>query len=158
MLAIGTGSGLVAIGAAATAIALTPKTGSYSGPTSQAGQVIDFTVSKVGAGHDVTLLEMNQVLVDCTGSSGTQHITAPLNKGGDFPIKNGKFKFKGPITINNGTTPIARGKGKIVGTFSSSKKVAGSAQFSWHFNNHAPGSLAGSNCNSGPLTYTAKHK
>src|ERR1700704_2338004 len=99
---------------AAPASALAPKTGSYAGPTSQTGQEMDFTVIKVGAGKDVTNLAINSTLVSCSGPQGTQTITSPLNKGGDFKIsKNGKFKFHGSITINQNTTPVAQGTGTI---------------------------------------------
>jgi hypothetical protein len=145
---------------AAPASALSPKTGSYAGPTSQTGQQMDFSVVKLGAGRtatrDVTNLEINSTLVSCSGPQGTQTITSPLNKGGDFKIsKAGKFKFHGPITINQGTTPVAQGTGTILGDFKSAHKVAGSFQFSWDFNSSAPSGLQGAHCDTGNLTYTA---
>jgi hypothetical protein len=154
-------AGLIAAAFLAAASALAaPRTGSYSGSTSQPGQQMDFTVVKVGSGktatRDATNLEIKSALVSCSGPQGTQTVSSPLEKGGDYKIsKQGKFKFHGKITIKNGTTPLAQGIGTIKGDFKSSHKVDGSFQFTWNFNNNAPAGLQGAHCDTGLLTYTA---
>ncbi len=146
--------GALALVGGSAALAAT-QAGRYSGRTAQ-GLPLRFGVSH--AGKRVRNFEPT-FTANCR-QRGLPNITTPritTDTGRDIAIKTQKFSTRGHNgKVLSGSQVIATGTDTVSGRFVSDKSAKGTYSVRIRFANSAPGGLAGYDCSTGKLKWSAK--
>jgi hypothetical protein len=139
---------------AAAALAATPKSGAWSGKTSQSLPVT-FQVSRNG--QQVLNFEA-EFSGRCT-KSGAPTVPSPditTDAGRTLTIAHGTFSTTATNgKIHKGSKVYATASDKLSGRFTSSRTARGTYSVTFTFNSGAPEGLAGYHCTTGTVTWTA---
>jgi hypothetical protein len=166
---------LILLGAAAAALAATPKSGNWKGTTSQTFPNTTITGScplhtPGPAPVCFTVSSNRSIIVDfepafegsCT-KSGSPPMTSPVitsDAGRNIAIKSGKFHASAAhAVIHEGSLTLATATDQVTGKFTSAKAAKGTYSVTFTFNNGSAAQqagLAGYTCKTGTVSWTAK--
>lgn len=144
--------GKLAVAAVATALATTGTgaaiasagAGTYRGTTSQTKPIV---VVVARGGRFVQRLR-GQFTYACTNGTAQATANGPVTINRNLKVKGSSFMYHGPVVAGQAKAQIGAGTALIDGTFAG-RNLAGTIDVRITLNN-------GFQCNTGPLTFTAK--
>jgi hypothetical protein len=145
---------------AAAALAVKPKAGTWTGPTSQSlpisSPALTFQVSAGGK----TIVNFEPTFEGRCTKSGSPPMTSPVittDAGRNLPIKHSKFHASASNgRIHSGSVTLATASDQLHGKFTSKKTAKGTYSVTFKFNNNAAKyGLAGYTCKTGIVSWTA---